>query len=191
MTKKSLVRYEEMLRAIDACYKIDEVKSIRDKALAMELYLRQATDPEPERRACEIRLRAERKAGQLLAEMDRAQATDGRPNKASSGATLSSLGISRDQSARWQKLAGIPDEKFEAALAGKGRPSTTSILNSQKTPVEPMDEHSLWLWGRLRDCERNGLFSRKPQAVLSEMTEAMQADTQRLAPKLIKFLGGI
>jgi hypothetical protein len=47
--------------------------------------------------ACEIRLRAERKAGQLLQDMDKLK---GRPKKASTDTTLSDLGISRDQSSR-------------------------------------------------------------------------------------------
>lgn len=60
-----LARYDAMCRAIDEAYQIDEVKDIRDKALALEVYSRQAKNIEAERRACEIRLRAERKAGEL------------------------------------------------------------------------------------------------------------------------------
>ncbi len=60
-----LARYDAMCRAIDEAYQIDEVKDIRDKALALEVYARQAKNIEAERRACEIRLRAERKAGEL------------------------------------------------------------------------------------------------------------------------------
>jgi hypothetical protein len=52
----------------------------------------------------------------------------GRPKKLSMTKTLSQLGISRDQSVQWQKLADIPEEQFEAALAGPGRPSTAGIL---------------------------------------------------------------
>ena len=40
-------------------------KDIRDKARAIEVYARQARNVEAERRACEIRLRAERRCGQL------------------------------------------------------------------------------------------------------------------------------
>ena len=60
----ALIKYDAMCRAIDAAYEVDEAKDIRDKAVALEAYFQQAKNVEAERRACEIRLRAERKAGQ-------------------------------------------------------------------------------------------------------------------------------
>ncbi len=72
-------------------------------------------------------LRAERKAGQLLAVMEKATGTAGlgRPNLGASGMrapisnapTLRDLGVSPDQSSKWQKLADIPQEQFEAGMA--------------------------------------------------------------------------
>src|SRR3954454_552988 len=47
------------------------------KARAIEMHARQARNVEAERRACEIRLRAERCCGQILREMEKAKA--GRP----------------------------------------------------------------------------------------------------------------
>ena len=85
-----------MCRAIADAYDFDEVKGIRNKAVAMEAYSRQAKNPEPERRACEIRLRAERKAGQLLAKMEKAKGTAGAGRPSPNGApTVSDLGISK------------------------------------------------------------------------------------------------
>jgi|SRR6516225_4061392 hypothetical protein len=52
----------------------------------------------------------------------------GSPTKVSLAGTLSDLGISRNQSSRWQKLASIPEE-FEQTFAGADRPSTTRILS--------------------------------------------------------------
>jgi len=70
----------------------DEVKDIRDKALAFEAYAQQVKNTEAECRACEIRLRAERKAGQLLQTKERA-GRGGSPKSRST--TLDGLGISR------------------------------------------------------------------------------------------------
>jgi len=59
---------------------------------------------------CEIRLGAERRAGQLLAEMEKA-----RPGPRSLGSDegspkLADLGITYDQSSKWQQLAQVPEE---------------------------------------------------------------------------------
>jgi hypothetical protein len=93
---------------------VDEVKDIRDKAQALEIYQRQARNTDAEWKACEIRLRAERRCGQLLAEMEKARGARGNPG--GQGATivrshdattqsLADLGITKTQSSRWQKLA--------------------------------------------------------------------------------------
>jgi hypothetical protein len=49
----SLAHYDEMCRAIEAAYAVDEVKDIRDQAIALEVYARQAHNTEAERKACE------------------------------------------------------------------------------------------------------------------------------------------
>ena len=111
-----LVRFDAMKAAVAACYDVDEITEIRNKAVALEAYFRVAKDPQPERQACEVRIRAERKAGQLLREMEKAKAPPGpgRGNKTPSDdtrpfsetKTLKDLGISYDQSSKWQQLAG-------------------------------------------------------------------------------------
>jgi len=55
-----------MLHAIAECHAIDEIKDIRDETRALELYAQQARNIEAEKRAAEIRTRAERKTGSLL-----------------------------------------------------------------------------------------------------------------------------
>lgn len=78
-----------------------------------------------ERHACEIRLRAERRAGQLLRETEKARGarepgTDrgATPSTDTRASTLRDFGISKGQSSRWQQLAAVPEGDFEAALAG-------------------------------------------------------------------------
>ncbi len=75
---ENLVKYEAMCRAITECHEVDEVKEIRDKALALEVYARQVVDTEAERQACEIRMRAERRAGGPLRQKKNASGTRGR-----------------------------------------------------------------------------------------------------------------
>src|ERR1039458_9380580 len=118
-----LVRYDAMCTAIAECYSADEAKAIRSKARAIEVYAAQARNTELERKACEIRLRAERRAGQLLREMKQTGDRDagGRGKIASRGATqLKDLGITRDQSSQWQALAAVPAEAFEEAVTNAG-----------------------------------------------------------------------
>lgn len=182
-----LIKYDAMCRAIDAAYKVDEVKAIRDKAVAMEVYFQLAKNVEAERRACEIRLRSERKAGQLLKKMEKAAGK--RTDLVARGdqvgrKTLSEMGVSKDQSSRWQALADVPEEEFEAALGGDEKPSTTGIIAKPKK----MPRTSLWLWGRLRDFERDGLLDMNSDEATELMTDTMLADVKRLAPRVAAWL---
>lgn len=183
-------RYDAMCRAIDAAYEIDEVKNIRDKALAWETYSRQAKNIEAERRACEVRLRAERRAGELLKQIDRAKRGDGASQTMSGRPTLSELGVTRDQSSNWQRLAGVPKDQFEAAIADPDqKPTTAGIIRAATEPKrEPVSADALWLWGRLKDFERNGLLAKEPPAVLLTMTPGMLDDVHTLAPRVIAWL---
>ena len=64
-----LIKYEAARRALIDANSIDEIKDLRDKALAMEAYARQAKDGELVAMAIEIKLRATRCIGALIAEL--------------------------------------------------------------------------------------------------------------------------
>ena len=76
-------------------------------------YAKQAQDRQLEVWAAEIRLRAERRAGELLRDTERAQGqrTDLVPqgNEVATP-TLSELGVSRKESMTWQLIAKVPGE---------------------------------------------------------------------------------
>ena len=111
-----LARYDAMCRALVEAHRVDEAKEIRDKAMALAVYARQAKDSEAERRCCEIRLRAERRAGELLREREMAKGGQATPRGPRGVETLAELGISYDQSAQWQKVAAMAAPEFEAAM---------------------------------------------------------------------------
>ena len=188
MEGTALVRYDAMCSAIEAAHEVDEVKDIRDKAVALEHYARQAQNTSAERQACEIRLRAERKAGQLLA----ANLKNGRPAKVSTETTLSDLGITRDQSSQWQKLGAMAQRDFDLAIGTAVKPpSTKGVLRAAEEPTTPrryVADDALWLWGRLRDFECDGLLQKEPGEVMETMTDAMKDDVHRLAPKVAAWL---
>lgn len=196
-----LVRYDAMCSAIAAAYDVDEVKQIRDQAIAIEIYCRQAKNTEAERQACEIRLRAERKAGELRRKEEKAKGFNAASPPPSGGRTATNaerreqLGISKKQDEQWQALAAVPAELFEQALAewhrlGFGdKPSTNGVLRATTEPKsEPVADEALWLWGRLRDFERNGLLDQEPAAVMRTLTPTMIDEVHRLAPRVATWL---
>ncbi|GAD20930.1 hypothetical protein [Acidovorax sp. MR-S7] len=126
-----LIKYEAACRALAECKAVDEVKAWADKAAAMQAYGKMAKDKTLEVTAAEIRIRAERRLGEMLAQ----QKSDGGLSKGAAGAgvnqhtpkevrssaatapKLADAGISKDLSSRAQKLAAVPEAEFEAEVA--------------------------------------------------------------------------
>lgn len=116
----ALVRYEQARTALAECHRVDEVKDIRDKAEAMAAYARQAKDSELIQYATEIKVRAERRCGDLLAQVERAPRarTDLTASKPETQyqQTLRENAIPRATADRYQQLAAMPEEHFETAV---------------------------------------------------------------------------
>ena len=211
----ALIRYEAARTALAEAHRVDEVKDIRDKAEAMAAYARQAKDQELILWATEIKVRAERKAGEMLtataASGERAGKSDGGKKAAaerwgssshdatSHPPTLADIGITKDQSSRWQQLASMSEDHFEAAVATAkdtaGQVTTAFMLreaNRGRAPkrVNKRDEERLQ---ELKAAKERGVsmlttyarltltalrsqsdFSDDERAVLAELADALQ-----------------
>lgn len=143
--------YSQACEMIERASRVDEAKAIRDKASALHAYAIKARNRDMEVLAAEIRMRAERKAGELLIERKKAGTLalkqNGRPKKASAIDTLTSIGLTRDEAATWQRIAKLSESDFErriARLRASGdRHSLTAVFSSDSdewmTPKEILD----------------------------------------------------
>jgi N6-adenosine-specific RNA methylase IME4 len=117
---------------------IAEVKTIRDKAEAIRLYAKAQGDClEIQNYAAEVKIRAERKAGELLAEIPKnGGARDGKRGSIAEP-RLAEIGVTKKQSHRWQAVASVPEEKFERHIEqtkkADGELTTASVLTLAKT----------------------------------------------------------
>lgn len=132
-TANGLVRYEAACRAIAEAKAVDEVKELRDRAEAMRAYAKQAKNKQLEIDASEIRFRAERRIGELIAGQRKAglMAEGAKGNPGGQGAaivrvadgpaqiTLSEAGIDKHLADRARKYAAVPEQEFESILADR------------------------------------------------------------------------
>jgi len=127
-----LEKYNKMKFAIQECHKVDEIKLIRDRAEAFRYILIQAKEsPEYIRMAEEIKLRAERRAGEILEEQVRDKGEYPRKQiyKANMFApTLKEMEITPVQSSFWQRIAHIPDDEFEKYIQTKKEITTSGAI---------------------------------------------------------------
>jgi hypothetical protein len=144
-TRTDLAKYNAAKKALAEAHRIDEVKDIRDKAVALRTYAMQAKDRVLIDHATEIRLRAERRVGQLLKEMaERGERHEGKGRKErSQPATvkLSDLGINKSQSSRWQALADIAEDKFEEVVTHAQQKASDAVdqAKAKKPKPKPKD----------------------------------------------------
>lgn len=147
-----LTKYDAARNALLVASTVDEVKDIRDKSEAMAAYARQAKDTELLKWATEIKVRAERRAGQMLSEMPKATGAKGNPGGQGASVvrshdgtaqtpTLSDIGVTKNESSRWQKLAAVSDEQFESAVAAAkdvaGEVTTAAMMRAAKPAEDP------------------------------------------------------
>ena len=140
-----LQRISQARQALAEATTVEEVKDVRDKAEAIRQYVKQAGMGLKAQNECaEIKIRAERKGGELLHEMD-LHGGDRKSTLHDGRLKLSDMGMNYTQSHRWQLEAFIPDDIFEEYIADiiakPAELTTASILRLarklQQVEVEP------------------------------------------------------
>ncbi len=195
--KTALVKYDAARRALAAARAVDEVKDIRDKAEAMRVYARQAKDRQLEIDAAEIRIRAERRLGEMIQAQKKTvglnvgakgsivTGTSRGPLKIVTGTsrgplkddrpTLADAGISKNLSSRAQKLAAVPEDKFEELVGewrGKASASDSRIAVSL-TPQESANQAA-------RNGKTGSASSKKTKTLPPASAAKLQAKVEQL-----------
>lgn len=112
----TLAKITKAKAALIAAKTLDDVLEIRDQAEAVRVYVKAAKEGQlAANAAAEIKLCAERKAGELLAAREKAknQHRKSAPDTMSGAETLNDLGVSYKQASRWQQEAAVPEETFQ------------------------------------------------------------------------------
>ena len=52
----------------------------------------------------------------------------------------------------------------------------------------PVSKEAIWLWGRLKDFERDGLLEKTPQEIMASMTPSMRDEVHTIAPRVAAWL---
>lgn len=108
---------DRVARELAEATDLRDLKDLRDKAEAARSFAKSAAlSLEIQNRAAELKLRAERRAGELLGELVR-HGGNRRSSYHDGNLKLSDLGINSNQSSRWRREAAIPTSAFEQYLA--------------------------------------------------------------------------
>jgi len=115
---------------------VDETRKLKNQAQTLQKWFQVSKDDANEIRCSRVRVRAERKGGQILRVMRDSGGRQRRGgNRVSKVAPcdiaprLADLGISRDDASRAMQLAALTDEEFEAYLAEPRIAETRRILD--------------------------------------------------------------
>lgn len=160
------VHYSAAVAAVRACRDIDELADWDRKAHALAVYAFQSEDHELENLAVDIRLRARRRTGELLLELERVspetraklggeaksallrvETKQLEPFRSPYATALLEHHISRPAASAYQKLALVPVADFEKVLASPGR-KTMRIFDPVVVPKKKKDRpvHTFDRW---------------------------------------------
>lgn len=104
-------------KALSKASRLSDVVEVRNSSEAIRVYIKSIGESlEAQNAAADIRICCERKAGVMLSEMELVGRGGGdtKSSNAMSLGNLSDLGISKQQSSRWQLEASLPEDDYQA-----------------------------------------------------------------------------
>jgi N6-adenosine-specific RNA methylase IME4 len=141
---QKLIKYDAACQALAEAKRVDEAKDIRDMAIAVQAYARQAQNKDLEADAVEIRMRATRRLGQLMEQQSSIE----------QGGTVSDLRALAASGKRFGVIYADPPWEFKV-YSGKGKQrsaerhyDTASLDAIKSLPVETLaeDDCALLIW---------------------------------------------
>lgn len=143
-----LLSVEKACTFLAQAMKVDEVKRVRDQAQAIQVYYRQRkAGLAAYNDAAEIVLRSERRIGELSSSLPKAAGGRGKTGPKAGPVTpkkvaLAAEGLTKQEASRFEKLARIPERKFEqhiASVRARGERITTTGAIAAVSHVEGYD----------------------------------------------------
>lgn len=186
----SLVR--EACRALSEAVTLDEIKKVRDLANAAEHYWAKIKGgEESERYAREVKIRAQRRLGEVTREIQKAKA--GRPpkqNKSKVGPIspkaeqLEDAGIPKQEAARCETLAAIPPDRFEEEVS-KPNASTNKLVKVGREFPSSVRGSVVVMDPALENCRRE--IRRRFVRLRKVIADAFGARRKGAAPLMDRF----
>jgi hypothetical protein len=147
--------YKALKQALAKCVKVDEVMKILDWHAQLAAYAKQARDRELIKDAMRVHARAMRRLGECLQkipklsrqEAGRKSAQSRLGNKlprAGREATARAAGIDRASYQQALKLAGIPEDEYEALVESADPPSINKLRKLAHEQTPPEDRRAEW-----------------------------------------------
>lgn len=147
-TTSALANYDAACKALAAAKAVDEVQGIRAQAEVFRAYAKQAKNKQMEIDAAEIRIRAERRLGELMAAQAQTVGTAAGSKGIGTSAgydqtrtqdappTLAEAGIDKNLAHRARTYAAVPEKQFEQLLTKKRRRESTRVVLDPEFQVE-------------------------------------------------------
>lgn len=143
-----LTKYETARRALAEARSVDEVIKIKDEAARLQAYAKHAKNRQLEDDARAIRMRAERRVGEMMAAQPKAkppgknQYVDRGTKNPEAPATLAEASIDKNLAKQARKMHALPQDEFEE-LVSRGSEKVKPARKTGPKPGEVQKQRSV------------------------------------------------